>query len=693
MPCPHHNQGSTDTATGTEDEESDRGLNERSFKRAALTIGGASALSTAVGLYGLSGTGAADSERSVTIAERNNRQHAWDAYELYHEDKETSLPPESHLLLNVDYEGSGVPSAKHRNTVEMALDKLERAFGWDHEGLLFTIGYSPAYFERFGEDGYPLPRGLDPKSGAAKPGLLTPEGVIKAPGVTLDHEDPVAGDYDAVLHLSSDNPEHILAAEQALWEGRTVNGVEFDAPFDGIFTKPEDPPDRRVGFVGHDTVSENLEKRTEFDDSKIPDDAVLSMGFNDLFRNSVPRETNATMLEDQRLVLAKPPGAFAQGSIQHVSQSDINLDSNVGDDSGFDDIDGWYDDHDLEGRRKRMFSPEHTEENTGTVGEELGNSNAPGETPVRDLSTDTDLARRVDDHASEEGVVGHVEKLSRARFNLNQRLVDESNGGLPADDPVRREATGDERGEAYDEDLPGHDGTQEAEQVILRRDFAGVSNEKPGNHFVALMRFNPYMNYIRQAMNGVAFDSATFGLTGDARIQHDKLDVDPDDNGIANYLTTRRRANYVVPPITLRALPPAHAARPKMGVDSNPRDPAGETFEVVVGAGAEDYSDLYGDIGDSSAPGAAPGGEDWVPEDVAEKIDENSVRFGDHRAVNRGGGATPTDSSYDESNGELTLTFRVEDVAAAFRDDSIRARLFAKTDDRFPVFATVNLGS
>lgn len=656
--------------------------------KAALAIGGSGALSTALGLFGMSGTAAADAAGGVSIAERNNRQHAWDAYELYDEDKETSLPPESQLLLNMDYEGSGVPSAEDRQAVEEALYKLEEAFGWDHEGLLFTIGYSPAYFERFSGDTYPLPRGLNPSNPDADlPGLVTPEFIIDAPGVTLDHEDPVADDYDAVVHLSSDNPEHVLAAEQALWSETSVNGVSFEAPFEGIFTKPEEPPDRRVGFVGHDTVSGNLEKRTEFDDSKIPDDAVLAMGFNDLFRNSIPRETNATMLEDQRLVKAKPPGAFAQGSIQHLSKLDINLGSNVGDTG-----DGWYDDHDLDGRRKRMFSPEHTEENTGTVGEELGNSNAPGETPVRDVSADDDLARRVDDHAEDDGVVGHVKKISRARFDLNQRLVTEENGGLPSDDPAREEVATDEEGSGYG-DLPGHDGAQEAEQVLLRRDFAGVSNEKPGNHFNALMRFNPYMNYIRQAMNGVAFDSAAFGLTGDARIEQDKLfdgDLANEDNGILSYLETQRRANYLVPPITMRALPPAHAARPKVTIDPKPRDP-GDRFDVVVGAGTEDYSGLYSDLDDASAPGTAPGGEDWIPDSVAGAIDEDSVRFGDHRVVNRGGGATPTGSHYDRSSGELTLTFPGEEVAAAFRDDSIRARLFAKTDDRFPVFGTVNV--
>ncbi len=703
MTCPFHDEGQAEESLQN-DQSSERGLDERSFKRAALTIGSASALSTAVGLYGLSGAAAADTPSDVSVAERNNRQHAWDAYELYDEDKETSVPPESQLLLNMDYLPDRTPDSGDRQRVEEALNKLEEAFGWGHEGLLFTIGYSPAYFERFGGDGdYPLPRGLDPNSGAAKPGLLTPDQLLSLPGVTLEREEDqdnpepdgetgvVAGDYDAVVHMSSDNPEHVLAAEQALWEGDKINGVEFDAPFDGVFTRPEEPPDRRVGFVGHDTVSENLEKRTEFDDTKIPDDAVLSMGFNDLFRNSVPRETNATMLEDQRLVIPKPPGAFAQGSIQHLSKLDINLGSNVGDDD-----DGWYDDHEsVEGRINRMFSPEHDTDNTGTVGDELGNSNAPGDKPMRNISDGgTDIAEKTQEHANDEGVVGHVQKVARARFDLNNRLVNGGNGGLPSDHPARLEVQGDERGEEYDADLPGHDGDQEAEQVMLRRDFAGVSNEKPGNHFNALMRFNPYMAYMRAAMNGVEFDTADgptgFGLDGDARIEHGALDVSEENNGIVGYLTTRRRANYVVPPITMRALPPAHAARPPMEIQNGHDPREKDSVTVVIGDGTGDYENLYEDAG---APGTAPGDESsWVEYDNPGDIDPETIRFGDHWVVNRGGGTTPSGSSYDSTNEELRLMFDVSGSSGAgFTTSSIRARLFAKTDDRFPVFATVNL--
>jgi hypothetical protein len=101
----------------------DSGLDERSFTKAALKIGGASALSTALGLFGMSGTAVADEPTpSVTVTERGNRQHSWNAYER--EAHGTFIPPEHHLLLFLDYEGAGEPTADHRRDASEAFDRL-----------------------------------------------------------------------------------------------------------------------------------------------------------------------------------------------------------------------------------------------------------------------------------------------------------------------------------------------------------------------------------------------------------------------------------------------------------------------------------------------------------------------------------------------------------------------------------------
>jgi hypothetical protein len=554
--------------------------------------------------------------------------------------------------LLADYDHSGEPSPGHRNQVDRAFEQIEDAFDWSHDGVLFTAGYSLEYFERFSET---LPAGIDPRvEPTTSPGLISAETLINTGGVTLPREDPAADSHDLCLHLASDHVQNLLAVEQALWgEKSEVNGVEFTATLEGIFTQPESYPERRVGFVGHDALEE--EGGVSEDDgvypSDIPDDADLSMGFNTLFRNSVPRETDATMLEDQFLVAPKPPGMFAQGTIQHVSKLDIELGG------GEDSEGGWYDELSLDERRQQMFSPEHTAENTGTVGEKLGNSNAPGEKPTRDLSSDEqDIAELTDDHAAELNRVGHVQKVARARFDRRQRLTDEGrtrlSGGdeiLPADEYDHTVGTGTESME----DLPGHDGAQKAEQTILRRDIDTVDQATPGNHFIGLMRFAPYMAYMRQAMNGIDFSTEPFGLSEDQGGFAHSGSVPDENSGILDFLTTQRRGNFLVPPITLRALP----------------QPQSEAVDIAVSKAEDAYIVETDDLSKGH-------------------LETDTVRFGWFYEVNTGGGASP--STISNRGGTLTLEFPADETGIEAApggpdgEDDIRLRLFAKRSGKAP---------
>ncbi|MXR52924.1 hypothetical protein GRX03_15095 [Halovenus sp. WSH3] len=654
--------------------------------RSALAIGGISALSTALGVGGVPSVAAAeDDHEPISFAARDNRQHAWDGYEKYFPQREQTLPPEYHLLLHVDYLGDGEPTAEDRETVAQAFRDVERTFEWSHEGILFTVSYSPAYFDRFDES---LPQGIGPATEVDfdKPSLLRPETLIDLPGVTLERERPVEADtFDACIHLASDDIGKLLLAEAMLWDDYDPDTVWEDAPpedpepfehtLDGILSKPVSYPERRVGFAGHENVEERLAEDTEFDADRVPDEdefddevgahpaAELSMGFNDQYKNSLPRETNVTLLEDQRLVVPKDPGVFAQGTIQHVSKLNI-------------DLEGFYDDNDRTERRERMFSPDHDDENTGAVGENLGNSNAPGETPMRDVSqasddpTAGDKARETQPDWDDEGVVGHAQKVARARFDMETRITDEGQERLSGGD--RDELL---PAEERDDELPGHDGDQETEGVMLRRDFAGTApaapdeDRVPGNHFVALMRFNPYMAYMRQAMNGVPLDSATFGLTDDGRIDHRKTGavfdddgnlVDVDENsGIAHYLTTQRRGNYLVPPLTQRALPYPQADNVEIDVKR-----AGENYRVTVeGLSAGDLAD-------------------------------GTVRFGWFYDVNRSRGAEPRQET--QRGNRTTFVFPADETgietAPGGPDGDVRVRLYAERDGtRRPVRGTATI--
>ena len=121
--------------------------------------------------------------------------------------------------------------------------------------------------------------------------------------------------------------------------------------------------------------------------------------------------------------------------------------------------------------------------------------------------------------AREMGVVGHSQKSARARD---------------------------------DDDRP----------VILRRDFDSTDGGHAGLHFLALQRGIDDFVATREAMNGtdVAADSAV---------------GQRNNNGILQYVRTQRRGNYLLPPRSLRALPPADPGGAESGSTS------GATGEVT----------------------------------------------------------------------------------------------------------------
>ena len=669
-------------------------VNRRDFLRSALAVGGGSALATVGGLAGVPDRVDAESTDLTTgttgYAERSNRQHAWDDYEESLP-RGATKPPNHHLLLHLDYRGSGEPAPEDRLEAERAFRALEHAFGWGHDGLLFTVGYSPAYFDRFRDDDdeVVMPAGLDPENGglAGKQGLVRPGPLVEAAAAPDEDPSEIAADqYDAVVHIASDRAAYLLHAEEALWGDNPYLYLSSD--LDGVFTKPDSFPARRVGFLGPD----NFDSMVEFDQvstgtgengvypEAVPDEnqyadhpaadgdhppAELSMGFNPLYENSNPEETNATILEDQRLVDPKPPGLFAQGTIMHVSHLDINAED-------------WYGNNDLAERRAQMFSPHHDAENTGVTGENLGISNAPGDQPMRDLTADTDVARSAPDDAASEGVVGHVQKLSRARFDLESRVTD---AGVDTYRALDRYDAATERAD----DLPGHDGVQDSEQVVLRRDFDAATGGQAGDHFVALMRFNPYMAYLRAAMNGAAFDTTTVGLDPDGDgLAHDSVIdqvtgedkagfVNPDgegnnDNGILNYLTANRRGNYLVPPLTERALPPASARE----VDVTVEETTITRFSWFRG-----FYDV--DRYAVTVPGIDPDAVD-------------NEQFGLYLDVNRFRGASPTSGHYDDA-GDPVYLFDPEDVHLAPDAPNGQRVLFrAQDSDGVPVRGYADLG-
>jgi hypothetical protein len=346
-----------------------RGVDRRAFLKAAVAIGGASALSACLDRE--SASVPAGVEDPSTLPER---QHAWNDV-LTRDDHGNVVPPRHHALVHLDYGGS--PTDGDRETVETALRSLERAYEWSNDGLLFTLGYSPAYFERFDAS---LPKTVD----------------LPDPKPLSDFEDPKLDAPDAILHLASDRAQVVLEAEEATRGNRdTANDHAVDAALTDVFSVA----DRRTGFIGDGLPADHQDVDGVPDSEPVSEDAPLYMGFESGFEKSQASEDRVTIQS----------GPFADGTTQHVSHIDLNLQQ-------------WYEQDDRESRVAQMFCPAHAD--SGAVegtGENLGNSPQVEECgdPV-----ETGEAR---------GVVGHSQKLARMREDGEQVLLrrdfDSTDGG------------------------------------------------------------------------------------------------------------------------------------------------------------------------------------------------------------------------------------------------------------------------
>ncbi len=327
------------------------GYTRRRYLKQLVAVGGTAALAACVELE--------PGDDPVPTGDPTNRptsQHAWN--DVLSEDTDGNLlTPEHHILLPLDLEES--PDESSREQVETAFRSLERAYEFSPEGVLFTVNYSPTYFETVG-DSAPLPQ---------------PEPLTSIEGnIDLDTA-------DALVHLASDSPQAVLEAEQALLGNESEpNGVAMEADVSGVFT-PGGP--RRTGFVGDGLPVEMAREEGVDLPDELHEDAPFLMGFRSGFAEAQAPESRVTIEE----------GAYEGGSTMHVESLELNLRQ-------------WFeqDDHFL--RVAQMFSPEHAQEKlVGEIGERLTQS----------TGVFGDIADRTVDDARTEGIVGHAQKAARAR--------------------------------------------------------------------------------------------------------------------------------------------------------------------------------------------------------------------------------------------------------------------------------------
>lgn len=446
MPCPH-------SGVGPPRDSGDD--SRREFMKAAVAIGGMSALSACATLTDteVEGDGPQFPQGSADPETLPDRQHGWNDYLTTDRHNDTAQPRHQ-VYRFLEYQGKGTPTAAERETVETALRTLERAFqrgtGGEpneiaSEGLLFTIGYARVYFERFQKD---RPESVD---------LPSPEAVLEE----LEDDPAKADPYDAFVHLGSDQAPVILAAEEALFGNLDrLNGVEVEADLTGIL----EPVARRAGVLGRGLPARHI------DDEDIPEQADASMGFKSYYGDTQPGEDRITI----------ETGPFAGGTTHHVSRLELDLES-------------WYDQPHTD-RVEKMYSPEHTSDQVGEVGEGLaGNSRM---TP--------DLADRTKADAAQRGRVGHSQKLARAR----------------------------------DEEF--------VPRILRRGDFNAPAEPGAVLHFGSLQTGISDFVETRQAMTLRGADDGT-----------DQATVNEEDDGILSVIEVTNRANFLLPPRSLRALPPA----------------------------------------------------------------------------------------------------------------------------------------
>lgn len=281
------------------------------------------------------------------------------------------------------------------------------------------------------------------------------ESPITEPQVISRTDDPELLSFDVALVLASDLPSVLHATEDAMFGSRSeIAGITVKDRLGAVLSIRK----RRTGFLGEGLPADHAD--AEGVPREIPSEAPNFMG---IFSNR--RGTQAT--EDRVTI---QDGAYEGGTTMHLSHLRQSLDSWW----GMDELD----------RVKRMFSPDFSPED------------------VADLGTDIPFADAVTDHARDEKLVGHREKVARVR--------------------------------------------EDGQPLLLRRDFNTVDRGQAGVHFLSLQRDLSDFVETRDAMNGwwLREDHESPGNVNDRT-----------NNGILNFITVLSRANFYVPPRDRRAFP------------------------------------------------------------------------------------------------------------------------------------------
>jgi hypothetical protein len=236
------------------------------------------------------------------------RQFAWTATLKQDADGNPIAPRHDRLLF---FDVQATPTPAGARLLEASLRTLERAFTWGPDGLLFTVGWGPSYFDRV---------------------LGRPSPIARAKALS-DFELPAIDDYDLCLHLACDAERRLADVEAALVHGAALAGAEAHLSVAAALRWRE----TRTGFVGSGLPAANQAVGGIPSGSPVAKAVPLFMGFKSGLRRNQATEDSVTI----------PTGAFAQGTTMQVSYMRLRLDS-------------WYDALSERERVARMYAPQVT---------------------------------------------------------------------------------------------------------------------------------------------------------------------------------------------------------------------------------------------------------------------------------------------------------------------------------------------
>jgi hypothetical protein len=178
--------------------------------------------------------------------------------------------------------------------------RYERSYRWGPNGLLFTVGWSPHYFEHVLGVRSPIPHATE----------------------LSDFELPTFDNYDVCVHLACNNEARLAGIERSL-----VHGVERTLRW----------RETRTGFVGQGLPAAHQHANGIPPGDPVSKSSPLFMGFKSGFKKNQATEDGVT-IDD---------GPFAGGTTMHVSYMRLRLDS-------------WYGLLGEKERTARMYAPEVT---------------------------------------------------------------------------------------------------------------------------------------------------------------------------------------------------------------------------------------------------------------------------------------------------------------------------------------------